>query len=86
MQPSNINVVHSHEERQNAPFDFAEQNRKYTLGTQNVNSTDNGVGTSSAATHQDTSSSGNNLNHHTNSPLFNFSSYRIFLFLNCYQV
>ncbi|XP_024967112.1 uncharacterized protein LOC112506979 isoform X4 [Cynara cardunculus var. scolymus] len=58
-QASNSDVVHSRKEKQDAPIDFAQQNRKYTLDTRNTTSTDNvGVETSSAATHADMRSSG----------------------------
>ncbi|KAI3801190.1 hypothetical protein L1987_29294 [Smallanthus sonchifolius] len=48
VDPPKIQPVHSHEEKQNASFDFAEQNRKYTLNTHNVTSTDSGGETSSS--------------------------------------
>ncbi|KAI3742099.1 hypothetical protein L1987_59779 [Smallanthus sonchifolius] len=48
VDPPKIQPVHSHEEKQNASFDFSEQNRKYTLSTQNVTSTDSGGETSSS--------------------------------------
>nr|GEW84940.1 putative vacuolar protein sorting-associated protein Ist1 [Tanacetum cinerariifolium] len=57
VQPSNVNVVHSHEEKRNGPINYSEQNKRFTLGSQDTTPADNDVGTSSA-THGDTSSSG----------------------------
>ncbi|KAI3772815.1 hypothetical protein L6452_04009 [Arctium lappa] len=59
IQAPNVDVVHTHKEKKDAPFDFSQQNRKYTLDTRNTTSTDTvGVETPSAATHADTRSSG----------------------------
>nr|XP_043621974.1 uncharacterized protein LOC122593613 [Erigeron canadensis] len=58
VQPSNNNAMHSHGEKPIAPADFSEQNRRYTLGNQNLTSTDNSGEASSSATHADMKSSG----------------------------
>lgn len=58
VQPSNNNAMHSHVEKPIAPADFSEQNRRYTLGNQNVASTDKSGEASSSATHADMKSSG----------------------------
>ncbi|PWA39511.1 hypothetical protein CTI12_AA569900 [Artemisia annua] len=57
VQPSYVNAVPSHEEKRNAPINYSEQNKRFTLGSQNTTSTDNDVETSSA-TYGDMSSSG----------------------------
>ncbi|KAM0071163.1 putative vacuolar protein sorting-associated protein Ist1 [Helianthus debilis subsp. tardiflorus] len=53
VEPPKIQPVHSHEEKQSAPVDFSEQNRKYTLNTQNITSIDSGVETSSSGVTHD---------------------------------
>lgn len=55
IQASNIEAVPSRKEKQDAPLDFAQQNRKYTLDTHNTTSTDTVVVETPSA---DTRSSG----------------------------
>ncbi|XP_071697207.1 uncharacterized protein [Rutidosis leptorrhynchoides] len=62
IQPPNTNAVHNHEEKKNAHIDFSEQNKKYTVGTHNVASSDDVGETSSAATQADMRSSGTTWN------------------------
>ncbi|KAK9055610.1 hypothetical protein SSX86_026695 [Deinandra increscens subsp. villosa] len=47
VDPPKVQLVHSYEEKQNAPFDFLEQNKKYTQSTHNVSSNYSGGETSS---------------------------------------
>ncbi|KAI3709623.1 hypothetical protein L2E82_39389 [Cichorium intybus] len=43
IQTSNVQNVHSHEEKLNVPDDFSQQNRRYTLGSQNIDTNPSGM-------------------------------------------
>ncbi|KAK1437585.1 hypothetical protein QVD17_03379 [Tagetes erecta] len=60
IQTSNVQNVYSHEGNPNGHFDFAEQNKRFTLDAQNVTSADTGGVQKSfaSATHDDMSPSG----------------------------